>query len=364
MVENYLVLSLETHLFFSRIMKEHALFLEAGFPCKDSECISKAEHFRKQFEELLEDVVKISDGRVNRAILDSCELVTEFTLAAEERTECLSGAAINTKITEMEKNLTPISIRENRTDSNCENNCRNNHVNNRGNCGGDNRSNNRNNNRNNNIRNNNSGNNNNNNNNNRNNIRNNNNELIRAVNQINERAVCLLDELIEFKECILKEVSEGKLFTANYPLLIKHILREAKLYRTTINNLMSGRQVSYRMIWGTEEFWNQIMMEHALFIRGLLDPCEEDLIKTANCFAGDYKKLLETARKRDCAANGLTEESLEQTLKYREFKEAGTKGILNCDIESIILPLLTDHVLREANHYIRILEHSHGRDNV
>ena len=74
MVENFVVLSLETHLFFARIMKEHALFLEAGFPCKDSEWIERAGHFRKEFEELLMDVVRISNGRVNRPIIDSCEL--------------------------------------------------------------------------------------------------------------------------------------------------------------------------------------------------------------------------------------------------------------------------------------------------
>lgn len=39
MVQNYITLSLETHLFFARIMKEHALFLEAGFPGKDAEYI-------------------------------------------------------------------------------------------------------------------------------------------------------------------------------------------------------------------------------------------------------------------------------------------------------------------------------------
>ena len=70
-----------------------------------------------------------------------------------------------------------------------------------------------------------------------------------------------------------------------------------------------------------------------------------------------YKKLLEMAKKQDCRATGeLTEKSLEETLKYRKFKAAGTEGILECKIASIILPLLADHVLREANHYIRILE--------
>ncbi len=34
-----------------------------------------------------------------------------------------------------------------------------------------------------------------------------------------------------------------------------------------------------------ELFWDQIMMEHSLFIRGLLDPSEKELISTANQFA-------------------------------------------------------------------------------
>ena len=99
------------------------------------------------------------------------------------------------------------------------------------------------------------------------------------------------------------------------------------------------------------------MMEHALFIRGLLDPSEEELVKTANEFAMDYKKLLEMAKvQNDKVSRELTGKSLTETLKYRDFKRAGAKGILNCDIASIIIPLLADHVLREANHYIRILQ--------
>ena len=42
-MENYVILSIETHLFFSRFMKEHALFLEAGFPCKEEEWIKRAD---------------------------------------------------------------------------------------------------------------------------------------------------------------------------------------------------------------------------------------------------------------------------------------------------------------------------------
>ena len=297
MTQNYITLSLETHLFFARIMKEHALFLEAGFPCKNNAWIERADFFRMQFEELLSDVIKISNGRVNCPILDSRELATEFTVSAEERTEALSGVKINTELTRREQALS----------------CNPAAAGNR--------------------------------------------QLLTFVHQLNRRALQLLNGLITFKENILHEVSAGHLFTFNYPLLISHIIREAQLYRTTIENLMRGQPASYQMIWGTENFWNQIMMEHALFIRGLLDPSEEELVLTAQDFAMDYRKLLQQAKEQDeIATHTLSGESLEETLKYRDFKAAATKGILDLEISSIILPLLADHVLREANHYIRILQ--------
>ena len=297
MTQNYVTLSLETHLFFARIMKEHALFLAAGFPCKNADWIETAEYFRQQFEILLTQVIKLSNGRINSPILTSNELFTEFTLDAEEKTECLSGIPINKEITRMQKELCAEPAGEDRQ------------------------------------------------------------EVHQMVHRINEASIRLLNELIEFKESILREVDQGNLFTFNYPLLIKHIMREAKLYRATIDALMRNRNLTYRDILGTEDFWNQIMMEHAWFIRGLLDPCEEDLIKTAHEFARNYKKLLERCNCQNRAEmQALIEDSLKETLKYRDFKAAGTKGILNCEIDSIILPLLGDHILREANHYIRILE--------
>lgn len=295
-MDNYVKLSLETHLFFARIMKEHSFFLEAGFPCKNEAWIRRADRFREDFEALLRNVVTMADGMVSTCQLESGELVTEFTIKAEKRTEALSGVPFDTEITLLTEKL--------RTGCALENSR----------------------------------------------------ELRQSIHRLNERSLRLLDGLITLKEDILCEVAEGRLFTANYPLLIKHIIREAKLYRTTIENLMNNRILSRQELFNIETFWNRIMMERTLFIRGLLDPSEEKLIDNADEFAGDYKRLLEMAKVQDFRAmDDLTRKSLEETLKIREFKSAATKGILDCEIASIILPLLADHVLREANHYIRLL---------
>lgn len=296
-MDKYTTLSLELHLFFSRIMKEHALFLEAGFVSKDKNYVEEASWYKNEFEKLLADVVKISDGYVRPNIMNSCEVVTEYTLIAEAKTENLTGIAINKNITLAENNMQLGMNYKNQTVTNFD------------------------------------------------------------IQNLNNRAIGLLDGLIGFKERILADVSSCKIFTANYPLLIEHILREAKLYRSYIIALENGQDIDFGDTRQIELFWNQIMMEHALFIRGLLDPSEDDLINTADDFASEYNQLLEQAKTMtDATILTITNKTLQETLKYREFKTAGAKGLSNCQIKSIILPLLADHVLREANHYLRVLK--------
>lgn len=295
-MENYVNLSVDLHLFFLRIMKEHAIFMEAAFQKKDSSFIRTADAYKGEFEKLLLDVVRIGDRAVSREVIESEEIVTPYTLKAEEKTQNLTGISINRNITIQEQKL---------------------HWSKEGH----------------------------------------EKELRMRVQSLNKRAVELLDGFIGFKEKVLKEVECCHMYTANYPLLLKHIIREAKLYREFLMELETKGTICVEDRKEKYLFWNQIMMEHALFIRGLLDPEENALIETADGFAKDYAKLLEEAReKNDCTMNGLLLKTKELTWKYREFKAAGTKGITDCEISSIILPLLADHVLREANHYLRLLE--------
>lgn len=292
---NYVEKSLELHLFFGRIMKEHSFFLKAGFTPANKDFSEKAEYFKDEFDKLLCEAVRLGNGTVNQQILRSQELVTQFTALAEKQTECLTGIPINKEITNRELQLK----------SGCQK-CADTP------------------------------------------------ERRAKVKQLNQTALKLLDGLIAFKETILKKVLCGEMFTANYPLLIEHIIREAKLYREYVECLEKNGYLDNRSMKDVECFWNRIMMEHAMFIRGLLDPSENELFNSADKFADEYCELLNKCR--DAQDNALGAASLELTQKLRDFKTAGVRGIEQCEIRSIILPLLADHVLREANHYIRLLK--------
>lgn len=295
-MNNYVQQSLELHLFFARIMKEHALFLQAGFMQKNTEYIQEAMLYKRQFERLLGDAVNLSNCLISENVLSSGEIVTRFTYGAERKTEELTGIAIDSNITLQELKLA--------SDKYCRMP-----------------------------------------------------DVTQYVCCLNDTALTLLDGLINLKERLLSDVLRCRVFTANYPLLIEHILREARLYRQYIAMLQNGEDIASENMRQVELFWNQIMMEHALFIRGLLDPTENELIMTADNFAKEYQKLIEEARNMtDATIKNVTDKTIAETQKYIEFKTAGTEGIKECEIRSIILPLLADHVLREANHYFRVLK--------
>ena len=63
------------------------------------------------------------------------------------------------------------------------------------------------------------------------------------------------------------------------------------------------------------------------------------------------RKEASSMNKSSLGLSTLTDNTVTATTKLRDFKAQATEGLLGCKIKSIILPLLADHVLREANHY-------------
>ncbi len=137
-------------------------------------------------------------------------------------------------------------------------------------------------------------------------------------------------------------------------------MNEAKMYYNLLTKVENREPFTENYIYEQELFWNNIMKEHAEFIRGLLDPSEKKLIYTADKYASEYETIINNYSNNP---NYLTNISLSETISFKDFKVAGEEGILNCKIRSIIIPLLADHVVREANHFIRILRNA-GKNQV
>ncbi|KMT21034.1 DUF2935 domain-containing protein [Clostridium cylindrosporum] len=298
--QKFIIQSLELNLFFLRIMKEHSIFLEAAFVCKDKNLIAQADAFKNEFTKLLSSAINLSDGVIPSRVLQGNEIVTKYTLEAEKATQFVSGVSIDSSITSRE-----LSLSSNNSNKNI--------------C-----------------------------------------TLTDQVYKLNHHSIAATKMIAEFKIKLKNNVLCCNTFTTAYPLLIDHILREAIFFAKLLTRLQNGDEIDIRKdIIEQETFWNRIMSEHSFFIRGFLDPTEVELFDIANNFGKEFEVLRKEAsdiNKSSFDISTLTEHTLKSTTKLRDFKAQGTEGLLNCKIKSIILPLLGDHVLREANHYLNLLK--------
>lgn len=303
--EEFIRQSLELNLFFMRIMKEHAFFIEAAFTPPNQSLTLQADTLKCEFTALLAETIMLADGVISPEVLRSGELVTKFTCDAERATEYYSGIPIDPEITKKELLL---SHNSNPTVNSL---------------------------------------------------------LVDEVSALNQKAITATTVLADFKSKLLQDILSCKLFTFNYPLLIDHILREAQFYLKMLHQLQNRQVVNIiKDIIEQEKFWDQIMAEHAKFIRGLLDPTEVTLFDAANRYGKVFDELTKqamTMTEQTTILPEISSKTSKATARLRDFKTAATEGLLQCKIKALAVPLLGDHVLREANHYLRLLNTFNGR---
>jgi hypothetical protein len=98
------------------------------------------------------------------------------------------------------------------------------------------------------------------------------------------------------------------------------------------------------------QFWLRIMKEHALFLR-LSFPCEEtQLIQTARNFETRFAQLEERSSGSIPGGNvdALAGDALPVVLEFIQFKTLILDRIITCNLGGSNLPLLVDHIRREA----------------
>ena len=286
---NYITLSLNTHLFFDRIMKEHAFFLDISLSDKYNDLKKILKQFQDAFDKILIKAINLSKNNYTKNYLNMDSIITNNTLKIEELTNKLLGTNINTNITLEEEHMMTSNFEVN-------------------------------------------------------------NQIVNDINNLNQETLPVIGNFINLKNDILNKVLTCKIYTNNYPLLIKHLIEEAKIYYDILFRI-NQRQFEINS-YNSQLFWNNIMKEHAEFIRGLLDPSEKQLILTADKFAEEYQII---NRMKNSNLANLTSASLKETTNFKDFKTKCEEAILNCRVKSIIVPLLSDHILREANYYLNLL---------
>ncbi|WP_150271477.1 DUF2935 domain-containing protein [Paenibacillus tepidiphilus] len=170
-----------------------------------------------------------------------------------------------------------------------------------------------------------------------------------------------------FKRKVLGLILQCKLpGQNNFPLLVDHVSREANYFRNRLEELNNGTlEPLHDAIIDENVFFLKIMADHAKFISHLLDPSERKLVEQAREFSHDFDMLLFQAidlssmRPQSQTVPLLSQfvdENKVSVESLRDFKRTARDLIAECRIKSIIHPLLADHVYREAEHFLFILD--------
>ncbi|MDQ0896505.1 MULTISPECIES: DUF2935 domain-containing protein [unclassified Paenibacillus] len=170
-----------------------------------------------------------------------------------------------------------------------------------------------------------------------------------------------------FKRRVLGLIIQCKLPGGNnFPLLVDHTSREANYFRNRLEELNAGRlEPLPDAIIDENVFFLRIMADHAKFIGHLLDPSERQLVEQARNFSQDFDQLLFQAvdlsgMRPQSQTKPLLDQFLDQNrvsvVSLRDFKKTARELIEACRIKSIIHPLLADHVFREAERFLFIID--------
>lgn len=188
-----------------------------------------------------------------------------------------------------------------------------------------------------------------------------------TIRKFNEDTYVAVSHIWAFKRKVLGLILTCKLPGANnFPLLVDHVSREANYFRNRLTELNTGRlEPLPDAIIDENVFFLRIMADHAKFISHLLDPSERKLVEQANDFSHDFDQLLfqakdlESMRPQSQTAP-LLDQFLDQNRvsvkSLRDFKKTARELIEACRIKSIIHPLLADHVFREAERFLFLID--------
>lgn len=188
-----------------------------------------------------------------------------------------------------------------------------------------------------------------------------------TIKKFNEEVHTATSYIWAFKRKVLGLILRCQLPGANnFPLLVDHVSREANYFRNRLAELNAGRlEPLPDAIIDENVFFLKIMADHAKFISHLLDPSERQLVEQANNFSHEFDTLLFQAQdlshmRPQSQTVPLLDQFLDQNRvsvkSLRDFKKTARDLIEACRIKSIIHPLLADHVFREAEHFLVIID--------
>ncbi len=291
---DFVTQTLTSNLYFLRTLREFATNIQLSFLDDNLEYIEAARDFGLRAEELGRILMKYASGNVSQEAIDSQIFVTDYTLDAELLTEKLFNIDIDTAITENELALTG-GVPSNPSET-----------------------------------------------------------MIRELTDVNNRALVLVTNFIDFLENIITQMRNNELFSYSYISLIEAMLVEMQLYKSNLTRLIARENINPGFVVNYEYLFNDLLQQLSSFVRGLVDPENGIAIIRASAFANEFgifaNEYKEAIASPETQAD-LEERNLDALDRFRDFISTTIEDVLDGRTYFIVEPIFLDNMLTTANYF-------------